>query len=99
MVGTSYYVAPEVLFHDYDEQSDMWSLGVVLYIMLTGRPPFNGMNDIEIVKKVRLCQYSMHKRDWLRYTPACVEFVKKLLHKDPMGRMTAEQALKHPWIK
>lgn len=48
-----YYVAPEVLWRDYDLQADVWSAGVVLFILLSGRPPFNGKNDEDIVAKVR----------------------------------------------
>jgi serine/threonine protein kinase len=48
-----YYVAPEVLWRDYDLQADVWSAGVVLFILLCGRPPFNGKNDEDIVAKVR----------------------------------------------
>ena len=99
MVGTSYYVAPEVLLNDYDHLCDMWSIGVVLYIMLTGRPPFNGDNDQEIVRKVRFGQYNLDKRDFRKLSPACAEFLKRLLHKDPTGRISAEEALRHPWIQ
>eukprot|EP00879_Flechtneria_rotunda_P018958 GHRR01019902.1.p2 GENE.GHRR01019902.1~~GHRR01019902.1.p2 ORF type:complete len:111 (-),score=17.00 GHRR01019902.1:323-655(-) len=48
-----FYVAPEVLWRDYDQKADIWSAGVVLYILMTGRPPFNGRNDEEILSKVR----------------------------------------------
>lgn len=54
IIGTSYYIAPEVLYETYDFKSDMWSVGVILYFMLTGHLPFNGKTDKEIIKKVRM---------------------------------------------
>jgi len=52
-VGTAYYIAPEVLNMKYDEKCDLWSIGVILYIMLSGFPPFNGKDDYEIIKNIR----------------------------------------------
>jgi calcium-dependent protein kinase len=57
-VGTAYYVSPEVLAGDYDEKCDIWSAGVILYILLTGEPPFNGANDNEIYKKIIAKKFS-----------------------------------------
>jgi calcium-dependent protein kinase len=57
-VGTAYYVSPEVLAGDYDEKCDVWSAGVILYILLTGEPPFNGPNDNDIYKKILAKKFS-----------------------------------------
>ena len=57
--GTSYYIAPEVLERNYNELCDIWSLGVILYLMLTGCAPFNGANDGEIHAKIRIGKYSL----------------------------------------
>jgi len=57
-VGTAYYVSPEVLEGNYDEKCDIWSSGVILYILLTGEPPFNGANDNEIYRKISQRKFS-----------------------------------------
>lgn len=58
LVGTAYYIAPEVIAKDYDERCDIWSLGVLLYMMVTGTPPFDGETDEEIVKAIQRGAYS-----------------------------------------
>ena len=52
-IGTPYYVAPEVLLSEYDEKCDLWSVGVISYMLLSGKPPFTGENEFEIIKSVR----------------------------------------------
>lgn len=58
-VGTSYYVAPEVIDREYTEKCDVWSIGCILYAMLTGCAPFGGANDQEILANVKRAQYSV----------------------------------------
>lgn len=60
VLGTAYYIAPEVLTGKYDEKCDIWSIGVILYILLSGRPPFGGNTDSEIIAKVRKGKYDLH---------------------------------------
>ena len=59
LVGSSYYIAPEVLKKHYDEKCDIWSCGVIMYILLSGRPPFPGDSDKEIMDKVALGKYDL----------------------------------------
>lgn len=62
--GTSYYVAPEVIGGEYDERCDVWSLGIIMYIMLSGVPPFDGPDDIQIMKNVSRGRYSIQGKLW-----------------------------------
>jgi calcium-dependent protein kinase len=63
-LGTPYYIAPEVLNKKYNEKCDLWSCGVITYIILSGIPPFNGQNDQEIMKKVRAGKFSFSDPCW-----------------------------------
>lgn len=62
--GTPYYIAPEVLNNNYDEKCDLWSIGVILYILLCGYPPFNGSNDEQIIKRVKEGKYRTDEEEW-----------------------------------
>ena len=64
MHGTSYYIAPEVLKNKYDERCDVWSIGIILYILLCDNPPFNGETDEEITKSVLVGDYKFHDPIW-----------------------------------
>jgi calcium-dependent protein kinase len=95
--GTIAYCAPEVFRGSYTSQCDMWSLGVVGYILLTGRMPFFGA---EHVQHMNICagRYSMSSDRWSNISAEAKDFIVSLLTLDPNKRLTAEQALQHPWI-
>jgi calcium-dependent protein kinase len=63
-LGTPYYISPEVLEGSYDKRCDLWSVGVIAYIFLSGSPPFNGKNETEVFNKIRCCDYDFPDEDW-----------------------------------
>ena len=81
--GTAYYIAPEVLQSEYNEKCDVWSVGVILYILLSGRPPFDGSDDREIVKNVKIGNYSFSGSEWKNISREAIDFIKKMLTYDP----------------
>ena len=97
-LGTPYYIAPEVLNKKYNEKCDIWSSGVILYIALSGMPPFNGATDQEIMKKVKIGKFSFSDACWSSISDKAKDLISKLLTYEMDKRITAEEALQHPWI-
>lgn len=97
--GTPYYVAPQVLAGKYDQASDLWSVGVIMYVMLCGYPPFFGETDAEVLSKVRLGNFSFNAADWKNISEDAKNLIRLLLKMNPKDRTTAEQALQHAWIE
>mmetsp|Transcript_46279 Transcript_46279/g.145177 ORF Transcript_46279/g.145177 Transcript_46279/m.145177 type:complete len:514 (-) Transcript_46279:64-1605(-) len=97
--GTPYYVAPQVLAGKYDQLSDLWSCGVIMFVMLCGYPPFYGETDGDVLAKVRLGNFSFNAADWKNVTEDAKNLIRCLLKMNPRDRYTAEQALNHVWIK
>lgn len=97
--GTPYYVAPEVLTGCFDKQCDMWSAGVLFYILLCGYPPFYGDTDNEILKRVKKGVFSFKGKEWKGVSSEAKELIKSCLTLDPDKRITPGAALKHPWFK
>lgn len=96
--GTLYYVAPEVLRQKYDKKCDMWSLGVITYILLDGRAPFYGKDDRTTYQLIRRGSFSFPPQRWCHISAEARRFVSDLLRVDVNIRMDAEQALAHVWL-
>ncbi|KAL6629757.1 hypothetical protein ACP70R_029522 [Stipagrostis hirtigluma subsp. patula] len=99
IVGSAYYVAPEVLKRRSGPESDVWSIGVITYILLCGRRPFWDKTEDGIFKEVLRNKPDFRKRPWPSISPGAKDFVKRLLVKNPRARLTAAQALSHPWVR
>lgn len=97
-VGTPYYVAPEVLRRQYTKSCDIWSIGVITYILLCGYPPFYGESDTEIFDSVRTGRFDFPSPEWDTISDTAKQFVRFMLQKDPESRPTAAQAMEHKWI-
>ncbi|KAF5750298.1 CDPK-related kinase 7-like [Tripterygium wilfordii] len=98
IVGSAYYVAPEVLHRSYGTEADMWSIGVMAYILLCGSRPFWARTESGIFRAVLKADPSFDEAPWPSLSPEAIDFVKRLLNKDYRKRLTAAQALSHPWL-
>jgi calcium-dependent protein kinase len=95
--GTLAYVAPEVLERNYTSACDLWSMGVIVFVLLSGHMPFYG-NSEEQMKAVERAKYEFKPAHWANISATAKSFVKSLLEKDPSKRLTSKTALQHPWI-
>ncbi|ESQ53480.1 hypothetical protein EUTSA_v10027243mg [Eutrema salsugineum] len=99
IVGSAYYVAPEVLKRRSGPESDVWSIGVITYILLCGRRPFWDKTQDGIFNEVMRKKPDFKTIPWPTISNSAKDFVKKLLVKEPLARLTAAQALSHPWVR
>ena len=96
--GTPYYIAPEVLKGSYTTQCDNWSMGVVMYIMLSGKPPFGGRSNKEIIDNVLKGTYNFNGSVWQAISSNAKSLISQLIERQADMRLTAEEAYNHPWI-
>ena len=97
-VGTAYYISPEVLNGKYDEKCDIWSAGVILYIIICGYPCFNGDDDDEIFAAIQKGKINFPSPEWDSISNDAKELIKKMCC-SPNKRLTAEQVLNETWVK
>jgi calcium-dependent protein kinase len=91
IVGTPYYIAPEVLQGKYGLKCDIWSLGVILYILLSGYLPFSGGTVAEIFEKVSKGEYTFTQKEWKQVSPEAIDLVKCMLQVNTKKRLSAAQ--------
>ncbi|GAY68612.1 hypothetical protein CUMW_265480 [Citrus unshiu] len=97
--GSAFYVAPEVLRRRYGKEADIWSAGVILYILLCGVPPFWADTDEGIFEEIRKGEIDFQIDPWPVISSSAKELVRRMLTQDPKKRITAAQVLEHPWLK
>ncbi|XP_023537144.1 calcium-dependent protein kinase 11-like [Cucurbita pepo subsp. pepo] len=98
VVGSPYYVAPEVLRKHYGHEVDVWSAGVILYILLSGVPPFWAETDSGIFRQILYGKLDFNSDPWPNISDSAKDLIRKMLERDPKERISAHEVLCHPWI-
>ncbi|KAH7290819.1 hypothetical protein KP509_30G065500 [Ceratopteris richardii] len=98
MAGSVYYMAPEVLLGKYSEEIDIWSAGVIMYVLLSGVPPFNGHTEERIFSAIQEGRLDFTSEPWSTISPEAKDLISRMLCVDVVSRCTLAQALEHPWI-
>ena len=98
MVGTPYYISPEVLKGVYGKECDIWSLGVVMFFLLSGEQPFRSDSLPEIYQRISVCNYSFSSAAWATVSPQAKHLIKQMLVLKPQDRISLATALQHPWF-
>ncbi|KAL5806373.1 hypothetical protein ACOSQ3_029268 [Xanthoceras sorbifolium] len=99
VVGSPYYVAPEVLRKHYGPEADVWSAGVIIYILLSGVPPFWAESEDEIFQEVLQGDLDFSSDPWPNISESAKDLVRKMLVRDPKKRLSAHEVLCHPWVQ
>ncbi|KAF5737697.1 Calcium-dependent protein kinase 19 [Tripterygium wilfordii] len=99
IVGSPYYMAPEVLKRNYGPEVDVWSAGVILYILLCGVPPFWAETEEGVAQAIIRSVINFKREPWPKVSENAKDLVRKMLDPDPKRRLTAQQVLEHPWLQ
>ena len=98
VLGSCYYIAPEVLNKKYNEKCDIWSCGVILYILLSGNVPFNGRDEREITQKIKLGKFDLNRKPFDNISEEAKDLIKQCLEMNVNKRISAKEAMEHPWF-
>ena len=98
LIGTAYYMAPEVVKGDYNEKCDLWSCGVIMYILLSGNAPFPGKSETEILNKISIGEFSFKHKIFNNVSAEAKDLITQLLTYDPLKRIDARKALRHKFF-
>ena len=97
LVGTVYYVSPEILQGKYNEKCDIWSAGVILYVLLSGEPPFNGPDDNTIYTKIMQFKLCFPEKKWKKVSKEAKDLLSKMLAPESQ-KFNANQVIMYPWF-
>ena len=95
MAGTPLYMAPEVITGSYSKEADMWSLGVLLYVLVSGFHPFHETTTKKVFDRVQACDWKFEEATFRRITPECKDLISKLIEPKLKKRLTGQQAINH----
>ena len=98
VIGTTLYCSPEIIDNLYDEKSDEWACGVLMYILIAGEPPFKGDDEDEIFYNIKQGNYNFNSNKFSNVSESCIDLIKKLLEPRKKNRIKAVDALKHPFL-
>ncbi|KAL6641384.1 hypothetical protein ACP70R_019565 [Stipagrostis hirtigluma subsp. patula] len=98
LVGSPYYIAPEVLRKHYGPEADVWTAGVILYVLLSGVPPFWAETRKRIYDKIEEGHFDFESNQWHRISDSAKDLIRKMLCPCPSERLKAHEVLNHPWI-
>jgi serine/threonine protein kinase len=97
--GTVDFMSPEVLEgKPYDKSTDMWSLGVIAYFLLSGKPPFYAPTEPQVISKIVTCNYSFSAPVWISISPTAKSWIDNIFEKEPRSRANADACANHPWL-